>query len=196
MSNNRVTNPDNPDGSILVKVAGGSGGYKYTWSNGQTSEQLTGAKAGQYKLNVRDKNGCTQEASYNVKREKFIPDLEITKIKVGQKLRINELNFEADSAVITQANYEILEEVFDFMSSHGNVVVEIGGHTNTIPPHEYCDKLSTARAKKVAEFLYERGIGTNRISYKGYGKREPLTDSTTAQGRQRNQRVEIKILQM
>ncbi len=196
ISNNRVTNPDNPDGSILVKVSGGISGYKYTWSNGQTTEQLSAAKAGQYKLVVKDRNGCMQEAVYNVKREKFIPELEITKIKVGQKLRINELNFQADSVVITQENYEILEEVFDFLNAHPGVSVEIGGHTNTIPPHEYCDRLSTARAQKVAEFLYERGILRERISYKGYGKREPLTDSTTAQGRQRNQRVEIKILEI
>ncbi len=194
--NNRVTNPDNPDGSILVKASGGAGSYKYTWSNGQTTENLTGAKAGQYKLVLRDKNGCNLETAYNVKREKFIPELEISKIKVGQKLRINELNFQADSSVITQENYEILEEVFDFMNANKNVVVEIGGHTNTIPPHEYCDRLSTSRAKKVAEFLYDRGVGEDRITYKGYGKREPLTESTTAQGRQRNQRVEIKILSM
>ncbi len=196
VNNNRVTNTDNPDGSILVKASGGAGGYKYTWSNGQTTENLTGAKAGQYKLVLRDKNGCNLETAHNVKREKFIPELEISKIKVGQKLRINELNFQADSSVITQENYEILEEVFDFMTANKKVVVEIGGHTNTIPPHEYCDRLSTARAKKVAEFLYDRGVGEDRITYKGYGKREPLTESTTAQGRQRNQRVEIKILSM
>ncbi|MBK9733528.1 MAG: OmpA family protein, partial [Saprospiraceae bacterium] len=62
------------------------------------------------------------------------------------------------------------------------------------PPHEYCDQLSTARAKKVAEFLYNRGISKSRVTFKGYGKREPLTDSTSAQGRQKNQRVEIKIM--
>ena len=131
-----------------------------------------------------------------VKREKYIPDLEISKVTIGQKLRINELNFLADSSNITSENYDILDEVFIFLHANKSVVVEIGGHTNTIPPHEYCDQLSAARAKGIAEYLIKRGIDPNRVSYKGYGKREPLTDSESLQGRQRNQRVEIKILQM
>jgi outer membrane protein OmpA-like peptidoglycan-associated protein len=196
VSNNRVINPDKPDGSVIVKVSGGAGNYTYNWSNGLTTQNLTGARSGPYSLNVKDKNGCMATSSYNVKREKFIPDLEINKVTLGQKLRINELNFQSDSSSITQENFDILEEVFEFLSANPTVVVEIGGHTNTIPPHEYCDQLSTARAKKVAEFLYDRGIVKNRVTYKGYGKREPLTDSTTAQGRQKNQRVEVKILQM
>ncbi|MBK8515940.1 MAG: OmpA family protein [Saprospiraceae bacterium] len=77
-----------------------------------------------------------------------------------------------------------------------NVRVEIGGHTNTIPSNEYCDQLSSLRARKVSEYLVIRGIDVRRISYKGYGKREPLTDSTSLQGRQKNQRVEIKILEL
>lgn len=196
VSNNRVTNPEKPDGSVYVKIGGGAGHYTYLWSNGMTTQNLTAARSGQYSLNVKDKNGCMASATFNVKREKFIPDLVINKVTVGQKLRINELNFAADSSTITQENYDILEEVYDFLVANPTVVVEIGGHTNTIPPHEYCDQLSNARAKKVAEFLYNRGIPSSRVSYKGYGKREPLTDSTSAQGRQRNQRVEVKILQM
>lgn len=196
IANNRVNNPDKPDGSVIVKISGGAGNYNYLWSNGLTTQNLTGARSGQYSLNVKDKNGCMATAGFNVKREKFIPDLEISKITLGQKLRVNELNFVADSATITQENFDILEEVYEFLVANPTVVVEIGGHTNTIPPHEYCDQLSNARAKKVAEFLYERGIAKSRITYKGYGKREPLTESTSAQGRQKNQRVEIKILQM
>ncbi|MBK7636141.1 MAG: OmpA family protein [Saprospiraceae bacterium] len=131
-----------------------------------------------------------------MKREKYIPDLEISKVTVGQKLRINELNFKADSSNITSENYDILDEVYMFLNANNTVIVEIGGHTNTIPPHEYCDQLSAGRAKGIADYLIKRGIDAKRVGYKGYGKREPLTDSESLQGRQKNQRVEIKILQM
>ena len=196
VSNNRVTTPEKPDGSIVINVKGGAGGFTYKWSNGQTTQNLTNVPSGLYSLNVKDKNGCSVTGTFNVKREKFIPDLDMSKITLGQKLRINDLNFDADSAAITQANFDVLEEVYEFLNANPTVAVEIGGHTNTIPPHEYCDQLSTARAKKVAEFLYDRGVTKSRVTFRGYGKREPLTDSTSLQGRQRNQRVEIKILQI
>lgn len=196
VSNNRVTNPENPDGSVYVNITGGAGGYTYNWSNGTKNQNLMNARSGPYTLTVTDKNGCLASSTFHIMREKFIPDLDAKKVIVGQKLRINELNFVSDSSSITQDNYDILNEVYDFLVANPGIIIEIGGHTNTIPPHEYCDQLSTARAKNVAEYLYSRGIPKSRITYKGYGKREPLTDSTSAQGRQKNQRVEIKILQI
>jgi outer membrane protein OmpA-like peptidoglycan-associated protein len=77
-----------------------------------------------------------------------------------------------------------------------NVTVEIGGHTNTIPPDVYCDELSSNRAKNVAYYFYKKGIVEERLSYKGYGKRQPITLDESLQGRQKNQRVEIKILSL
>ncbi len=196
LTNNRVNNPEKPDGSVSIKVIGGSGNYKYLWSNGLKTQNLTGASSGQYNVTVTDSNNCTVTANFTVQREKFMPDLEISKVTLGQKLRINELNFSADSSGISQENFDILQEVYDFMVANSKVFIEIGGHTNTIPPHEYCDQLSTERAKNVAEFLTNKGIDRSRVSYKGYGKREPLTESTSIAGRQRNQRVEIKILKL
>ena len=75
-------------------------------------------------------------------------------------------------------------------------MVEIGGHTNGIPEHAYCDRLSTQRAKAVAEYLVRRGIKQGRLKYKGYGKRQPVATNKTPDGRKRNQRVEIKILSL
>jgi outer membrane protein OmpA-like peptidoglycan-associated protein len=192
----RVTTPENPNGALNIEVKGGSAPYSFSWSNGATTQNIRNINSGLYSLNVRDKYDCKVTATFNVKREKYIPDLEMAKITVGQKLRINDLNFEADSSAITRASYEILDEVYEFLNANPQVSVEIGGHTNTIPPHEYCDKLSAARSKNVAEYLYNRGIDKKRVKYKGYGKREPLTDATSVAGRQRNQRVEIKILDM
>lgn len=196
VSSNRVNNPQNPDGSVYIKVSGGSGQYKYLWSDGQKNQNLTQASSGEYTVTVTDDNGCSATDVFTVQREKFMPDLVISKVTIGQKLRINELNFAADSSGISRENYDILQEVYDFMVDNPSVFIEIGGHTNTIPPHEYCDKLSTERAQNVAEFLVQKGIDKNRVSYKGYGKREPLTESTSVAGRQRNQRVEIKILKL
>lgn len=194
--NTRVNNTSKPDGSLSVQASGGTNPYLYTWSNNQKTPSINGLNSGLYSVTVTDKNGCSATDEFIVKREKYIPDLEINKVTVGQKLRINELNFQADSSNITSDNFDILNEVFEFLNTHPSVMVEIGGHTNTIPPHEYCDQLSSARAKKVAEYLIKRGIKSERVSHKGYGKREPLTDSISLQGRQKNQRVEIKILQM
>ncbi len=117
-----------------------------------------------------------------------------TKLTKGQTIRIDQLYFPADSSTITKSSLPVLTEVYNFLSSNPNVVVEIGGHTNGTPAHEYCDRLSTERAKAIVDYLASKGITRKRLQYKGYGKRNPIDTNSTPTGRKRNQRVEIKIL--
>lgn len=46
------------DGSVFLTIGGGVGPYTYTWSNGATTEDLTGVPAGTYNVTVSDQNGC------------------------------------------------------------------------------------------------------------------------------------------
>lgn len=190
----RISKARQSDGKVSLAVTGGEAPYEYRWSNGEKSASAEKLPAGNHTLTVTDKNNCTEEAMVFIPQEKFIPELDITKINVGQTLRINELYFAADSSLVSDNSYEVLDEILNFLTENNGVIIEIGGHTNGIPPHEYCDKLSTERAKNVASYLYEQGVTTNRITYKGYGKRDPIATNESLAGRKLNQRVEIKII--
>lgn len=196
IENRRITDTGSKDGRVEIAASGGTGALTVSWSNGKTGYALENIGAGNFTATVKDENGCQAQRLFRVKKEKYIPELDISKVIVGQKLRINELNFKADSTNIDPENFEILDEVYEFMKSNSGVIIEIGGHTNTVPSHEYCDRLSTERAKSVFEYIVERGVVAERIKYKGYGKREPLTESTSRAGKQKNQRVEVTILAM
>jgi outer membrane protein OmpA-like peptidoglycan-associated protein len=106
------------------------------------------------------------------------------------------LQFDADSTNINTAAGPVLNEVYEFLKDNPGIVIRVEGHTNNVPPDEYCDKLSTARAKSVAEYVVQQGIAGERVYYKGYGKRQPIYSNQTAEGRRKNQRVEIKILEI
>ncbi len=116
------------------------------------------------------------------------------KMRVGQTIRIEKLYFDADSTNLKRNSYPVLDELYQFMSSNTDVNIEVGGHTNDIPSDAFCDKLSSTRARAVAEYLIMKGIHESRVQYHGYGKRNPLFPNVTQENRKRNQRVEIKIL--
>ncbi len=136
----------------------------------------------------------TDTTSEEPKKEPSLAGFKKSELKKGQIIRMDKLFFEADKAEIKKASDEILTEVYVFLEENKDVIVEIGGHTNDIPPHNYCDSLSTERARAVAEYLSKKGIEKRRLQYKGYGKRKPLFSNRTEYGRRRNQRVEIKVL--
>ncbi|MCB0593196.1 MAG: OmpA family protein [Lewinellaceae bacterium] len=115
-------------------------------------------------------------------------------LQEGEVFRVDNLHFEADSAKIKEESYALLNEISSILIKRAGVVVEIGGHTNGLPPDDYCDRLSEARALNVYRFLLGNGVPEERLQYKGYGKRKPIASNKTPRGRQMNQRVEITIL--
>ncbi|MFM9949267.1 MAG: OmpA family protein [Saprospiraceae bacterium] len=130
-----------------------------------------------------------------VEENMAISNLKRSELQKGKVLRFTNIYFKADSTNITVQSYPSLNDIFSFLSKNPDVIVEIGGHTNGLPKSDdYCDKLSSLRAKSVANYLTKKGIAVDRVKYKGYGKRSPIDTNKTVEGRKRNQRVEIKIL--
>ncbi len=54
------------DGSIDVTISGGEAPYTYAWSNGATTEDVTGLAPGNYTLNITDARGCSTNQAFNI----------------------------------------------------------------------------------------------------------------------------------
>lgn len=190
-----VTAETATDGLATVVAKGGAAPLKFTWSNAETLPTAQKLGLGKNTLTVTDAKGCTAQAVVEITK-KNIPELTAGRIRNGQAIRVEQLQFDIDSINIKASFKPILDEVFDFLTDNPGIVVEVGGHTNGLCQDEFCIKLSTARAKSVAEYLINRGIDAKRVLFKGYGRTVPIATNSTPEGRQKNQRVEIKIVRM
>ena len=131
-------------------------------------------------------------------KPKKVSGLGYKEISKGQIITIENLYFTMDKSEVKEESFNELKNVYKFLNSNEGVVVEIGGHTNTVPSKDYCMRLSKDRAKAVADYLISLGIPEHRIKYKGYGKSKPIieNDKYDMEARRKNQRVEIKILDL
>lgn len=157
---------------------------------------LNKSKGNNQSLDGKEKDSEILKKPGKTTSRKILTELDSKKLKEGQTIRIQQLYFEADSSNFTEDSYDVLDEIFYFLKENPSVVIEIGGHTNGIPGQKYCEALSLRRAKSVANYLYKKGIPQNRLFFKGYGKQRPVASNKTHIGRQKNQRVEIKILKV
>ena len=181
------------DGRAVVKASGGTAPYTYIWDNGEDRSKAIKLKAGSRTVTVLDNNNCKLTANVEV-TVRQIPELDVTALSSGQIIRLEKLYFDADSSRIKPESLPMLNELSRFLRANPNISIEVGGHTNSIPEASYCDRLSTARAKSVVDYLQTNGVASNRLQFKGYGKRKPVATNKTVAGRKRNQRVELKIL--
>ena len=79
--------------------------------------------------------------------------------------------------------------------SGAEVRIRIAGHTDGEGSAERNQLLSEERAQAVAHFLEAYGIATDRMETVGYGMSQPIASNDTAEGRARNRRTEIEIIQ-
>ena len=190
-----VTDEASSDGKAQLQVNGGKGPYSYLWDNQSTSEKAENLSIGAHSVTITDANGCQASASFETQK-KILPQLSLANLRAGQVVEMQMLQFDADSTNINESAKPILDEVYQFLKDNPAVVIRVEGHTNNIPPDDFCDRLSTDRAKSVAVYIVQQGIADERVYYKGWGKRKPVYSNRTPEGRRKNQRVEINILKV
>ena len=123
-------------------------------------------------------------------------DFLLDKVEVGAKVVLENIYFEVDKATLMPDSYQQLNQVAAFMENNEAIRMEISGHTDNTGSQSYNTKLSERRAKAVVDYLTGHGINASRLEWKGYAFSQPIAPNDTAAGREKNRRVEFKILSM
>ena len=72
--------------------------------------------------------------------------------------------------------------------------IEIAGHTDNKGDSEINEELSQRRAEAVRDHLVKRGAAKNQLTARGYGESRPIADNGTREGRERNRRIEFRVI--
>lgn len=107
---------------------------------------------------------------------------------------VDDINFDFNKSEIKEESYEYLDKLASTIIRM-NSRIEVKGHTDSIGADEVNMRLSRQRAKAVVDYLVDKGVDKDKISYSYYGATMPLVSNETLQGRRLNRRVEIEILQ-
>jgi len=100
-----------------------------------------------------------------------------------------QVQFETSSAVLTEADKVILNEVAETMTRLKFVSGTVIGHTDSTGSEAYNQALSERRAASVVTYLESRGISAGRLKASGAGELKPIADNSTREGRALNRRV-------
>ena len=102
--------------------------------------------------------------------------------------------FDFDKAVIRPDAKAKLDDITNQMKGMDLEVVIAIGHADAIGTDAYNQKLSVRRAEAVKAYLVSRAVETNRVYTEGKGEKQPVASNKTAEGRQKNRRVEIEVI--
>lgn len=112
---------------------------------------------------------------------------------VNARKTFNNIEFGFDKAVISKNFEPELEELVS-AAKENNYIIKLSGHADSIGEYVYNWKLSKSRAEKVKDFLVSNGINATKIAATEFGDTKPIATNATVNGRQKNRRVEIEII--
>jgi OOP family OmpA-OmpF porin len=102
--------------------------------------------------------------------------------------------FELNKATIRPQSRAVLDRAVEVLGEFPSIRMEISGHSDSTGTREHNLDLSARRAEAVKQHLVEHGIAPERLRTRGAGPDEPRADNAIEEGRQKNRRIEFKVL--
>ncbi len=119
----------------------------------------------------------------------------LIQFELPKTFTLDNVHFNSGKAELTTSSYSEINDLLEYMKIKEDLVIEIAGHTDDVGEDEYNMDLSERRAKSVNDYLVSNGISPERITAKGYGSTQPIASNEIPEGRQKNRRTEVRILE-
>jgi outer membrane protein OmpA-like peptidoglycan-associated protein len=128
------------------------------------------------------------------KMEPYEKNILLKRIELGESIILKNVFFDTDKSILKPESEVELNRLFTLMQQNLQMNIEISGHTDNVGNREYNAALSKDRAEAVFDYLVEKGVDANRMTYAGYGFDKPVSNNDTPEGRALNRRTEFTII--
>jgi outer membrane protein OmpA-like peptidoglycan-associated protein len=109
-------------------------------------------------------------------------------------ITLPEFTFSTNNWNINENVKPLLDTLFSYLQTNKTFKLLVNGHTDNTGLEENNIKLSEKRADAVKQYLVHKGINSERITINGFGSEQPIASNETEEGRAKNRRVELVIL--
>ena len=127
-----------------------------------------------------------------------VPDVPIQLKKEEEEIlkkAFSNLEFETGKDIIKKESLASLDELAELMKKKPTWKLKLSGHTDNQGNPAANLKLSEKRAKAVKNYLVQKGVSDTRFKVEWFGHKKPVADNKTPEGRQKNRRVEMQIVE-
>jgi outer membrane protein OmpA-like peptidoglycan-associated protein len=145
--------------------------------------------------NLRGKNAYKEADGFF----RFAKEAEVVILKEEEKQVMKKafenLEYKTNSDVILSTSFSSLDELAKLMEMNSTWKLRISGHTDNVGPREANVGLSKRRSESVKTYLMTKGIASDRFEVLYFGPDKPIAPNNTEDGRARNRRVEMLIVE-
>jgi outer membrane protein OmpA-like peptidoglycan-associated protein len=165
----------------------------------ETGNYLTTLPVGNdYAFNVNRKGYLFFSDNFSLKDEgtdsTYHVDIPLQPLEADATVILKNIFFDVNKFELKSESFVELDNIVKLLKDNPTLRISINGHTDNTGKDEDNLKLSNNRAKAVIGYLVSKGIDAKRLSSKGLGATQPLAENNSEEGRARNRRTEMKVL--
>lgn len=136
---------------------------------------------------------ATAADASNAKLKAQLAELQAQPTDRGMVLTLGDVLFDSGRAELKSGAMRTIDQLVTFLKDNPERTVNVEGYTDSVGSDNFNLDLSQRRADAVRTALISRDVEGARITARGYGESSPVASNDTAEGRQRNRRIEIVI---
>lgn len=148
-----------------------------------------------YAFNVMRKGYLFYSENFDLSKQindsPFIKDIPLNAIEVNAVIILKNVFFDTKETRLKTESIVELDNVVKLMNENPSMKIQIGGHTDNIGKQSDNLILSISRALAAVNYLLNKGIKKDRLTYKGFGEAKPISINSTEAGRAINRRTEL-----
>ncbi len=203
----QVTVKDAKRGKLLLnRQTGADGSYTFELSNTSQFDIVADKKGfeaatGNFvlKFTTNEENFTNRDICLSpLQLVPSIPEVDDVLSSLTEASTLAKFSFNKFS--LNQSYYQMLDSLVFIMQKYPDIVIEIGGHTDSKGSEEYNLKLAESRVRACISYLVGKGVDRKRLVGKAYGECCPIEPEfingvDNPAGRERNRRVEYRLVQ-
>jgi outer membrane protein OmpA-like peptidoglycan-associated protein len=152
----------------------------------------------EYAFNVTRKGYLFYSENYNISEgstdSTFEADIALQPVEANAHIILKNVFFDTKKTELKPGSVTELDNVVKLMNENPNIKILISGYTDNVGKPADNLALSKGRAVAVVNYLLNKGVKNERLSFKGNGETNPVADNKTEQGRALNRRTELSIV--
>ena len=152
-----------------------------------------------YAFNVKRKGYLFYSENYNLSAASpdstFLADIPLQPIEANAHIILKNVFFDTKRTELKPESITELDNVVRMMNENPTIKILISGYTDNVGKPADNLALSKGRAVAVVNYLLNKGVKNERLSFKGMGEANPVADNTTEEGKALNRRTELTIVE-
>ena len=177
--------------AALRKEAEAARAAELSAEEAEQARRLAESRASEAEFARREADLASQQISSLTRQ---LENLQLRQTESGVVVTLGDVLFASGEAQLVEGGRSSLEEVVDLLQTEPDKKIRVEGHTDSLGDAAANLLLSEQRAQSVLEALVSLGVAAERITATGMGEDFPIASNDDEEGRARNRRVDVILL--